>query len=328
MTKAVLHIGSAKTGTSALQSALAGSYAANLARGICYPVPEAECHHLFFFATKLGPAHWPRQFRNFSSDRLKRDVAGFFDKLSPALREAHPVYILSSEYLFLADEQAIANAVEFLSAYVDEIEAVVYLRDPADYYSSYEQQMLKARSHLTGPGRFTYPMRAVIEAWQAFVPVRVAGFERGTDILAHFRTDADLPSLALEGGTNRNESLSIEQMALLEKLRRVQYADQDDRFLPHHALIPQLQPRRPHKPVLKPEIAGYLRYKHREDLAWLARHWGIDLTQELPDTPPALDQRLAEAEHCALREVFEVDEAAILEYETYLLDELLNSVWQ
>jgi hypothetical protein len=180
---------------------------------------------------------------------------------------------------------------ELVEAGASTFHIVLYVRDPADYYLSRTQQRLKASHRRMDPVEFRYPFRDFTVAWEQCFPGRV--------IVRRFARDPDFDVVGDFSGvleehlgvslppipSRQNESLSAEGMEILQRYRSAFLADQDHVFVEEtnrllHFLAGSSELLAQTRPELRPEIASWIRFHHRDDVAYLRDRYGVDLAEE------------------------------------------------
>lgn len=325
--KLYLHIGSPKTGTTSIQQAFAANRPALETQGFCYPGDDI-CHHWLYFITEQDQDRWPRQFKGQPASGIQRGFRQHLRAIDRDLGKDISRYLLSSEYFFIDDPQAIARALQFLGNFFDEIEVIAFVRCPVSFYASSQQQVIKASSRLTPPWEFHYKFRSVIQAWEDQAKMTVLGHRPESDSLATLCAHLGVNShqLAHPAGM-QNQSLSVEHMLMLEKLQQRIYPDQDNLFKPHLGLIQQVKMPSLTKPVLRDDVQALIQARHVDDLEWLKHTHGVDvadhrqarteidvdrLKASLGNAPTVGDLYLADFEKAA-------------HFEAALMDELLKA---
>ena len=304
----VLHIGTRKTGTSSIQEALAQAQECGRLGPAHYPMPDGDRHHarlanVYLPHARIPPADWttyPHDDERFATaQRSYRE--SFFGNLGPAKS-----VIVSSETLAaLSTEEAARLRADFRAVGFGDFRIVLYVRDPADYYLSHVQQVLKASSSVADPTTFRYEFRQIAMTWERAFP--------GQLTVRHYRSDTEYDvvqdfSDVLQGSlgvslppitTRLNTTMSAEGMDVLQLYRSQFWSGQDDTFTPdtkrlvkflHHSLseLPQTAP------SLKPWIAQAVRFNHRDDAEFLATHYDVDLRLGDIAPPPSWPSHHAE----------------------------------
>jgi hypothetical protein len=137
--KALIHIGSGKTGTSSLQEALLESEKLKINKYFRYPVIEDKGHQ----AIEVLFKDYERVSRGLKS-RFKSDneeyrefVDNFFVALNHYAESGN--ILLSSEFMFSFNELEVKSLKQYLEDKgFSDFKIVVYLRAPASYYLSLE----------------------------------------------------------------------------------------------------------------------------------------------------------------------------------------------
>ncbi|WP_287124827.1 hypothetical protein [Chromohalobacter sp.] len=290
-------------------------------QGIIYPGQEL-CHHTLFFTSQRDSKLWPRQYRNVDHSTLQDYVTDSLTAMAKDFLRDHDTYIISTEYLFFSDEQSVHNTTSWLKDFFDEIEIIVFIRQPSKHYSSSQQQVIKASHEIATPSHYYYPFRAVIEAWQKKCKVRPIKYDEGTDSL---QTLSDIINFEIGNfiiPQRQNESLSVEQMNTLEKIQKNIYQDSSNIFKKHLLSVSNITPRGLTKPTLKKGIAEYIDQNHRRDLNWLEENHGITFT--ISPKNHQLPKKLKNIEKCSVKDVYVTNDDKVEKYEATLMDALLK----
>ena len=187
---ALVHIGTRKTGTSSLQAALAQAQACDGLGGVLYPMTDVDRHHAQLVNVYLPYDRLPRSARatlmagKEHFDALRRSYA---ETLNEQLRTTHSA-VISSEHLSLLSSDEVQRFRNDLDvAGFRDFRVILYVRDPADYYLSQTQQILKASSRIPDPASFRYAFREIITSWETVFPgqltVRHNGVSQGSTSL-------------------------------------------------------------------------------------------------------------------------------------------------
>lgn len=312
--KILFHIGMAKTGSSALQSALFHSSPYLLEHGILYPrnpdLPGARNHKIF--ATQLAPLDkLPRHMATLGDQAMANArFTAFHAYLRDLVRTSPPkLLLMSAETMFArihpdhrGQLRSAFDALETVPAFV------AYIRRPAERYVSGLQQHLRAAARVTPPRPAGY--RENIMRYEAVFGsgcVTTHLFHRSAlrdgDIVADFSGRylepfrVDVARLEQPGAVN--VSLSAESMVVMQAFRQHFHANRENKQTPGSEALRELlraadrelgAPR----PRLRPEIADAIDYCLPDPL-WLRDGYGI--------TFPDFDYgRLERREFCALPE--------------------------
>lgn len=301
---ALLHIGTAKTGTTSVQATLAGADDDGVLTGIAYPRTIDDSQNLLA-AVFRSSEHQPRVYRAARAQRPRRheaDVVAFEAAFDAAITGPDPV-VCSAEYLagFHADEAA-ALADRLRSAGIERVRALAYVRGPADQYLRMVQQQIRLGGDFGPPRTFRYTSVRALDTWAKVAdeivvrPFRADELVDG-DVVAdvvHQIDDAfgtDLSARAVRRIV-ANEGTSAEAMLVLQRYRRRFHADRPDVPTPDtHALYELLVQRTPTghpRPELLPSLAAALQEQHADDLHRLADRYGVDLwDHDLDGVTPA-----------------------------------------
>lgn len=320
-----LHIGSNKTGTTSSQITLHHNRRELLKQGYLYPC-DVEKHHTFFFATKSARKYWPRALKHTPTHELKRKVEDFFSTLEKEISIHDGHLVLSTEYLFIDQEAHIQSVIDYLKPFYPEITVIVFVREPADLYASGQQQILKARSYATPPQQFHYNFKNVIESWSRFCPVIVKEYSPGTDSCEVLCNTIGIDYSRMSRRKRVNTTMSVEQVALLEKIRRIVYKEEENVFKHHLRLIHKVRPAFTNKPKLKEEVKRIIRDTHKADLEWLKKQYDIDFTVPENSDQAVQSRRNWPEKQVSVRDIYEVCEESVELYETALMDRLIKQL--
>ena len=235
----VVHVGMPKTGSTALQAALAAARGKLRKRRILYP--RGALNQNFLVAGLSPPDRLGRlltQKYEGDEERVNADFQALMASLISEIAETKPdVTVLSGEFLFGPIASQGPEALRALIAPLNgSFEIVCYVRRPSDYYVARAQQRLKASWQLPPAGAVRY--RPTLEsALAAAETVHALPFDRerfpGGDVVADFVAGV-LPEA--EGVLHSVDhpkvkpSMSAEAMAIVQDFRRERYPDANDRF--------------------------------------------------------------------------------------------------
>lgn len=321
-----LHIGSPKTGTTSIQQAFIQNRKNIEQQGFSFLGEEHL--HLSYFATKANRKDWPRMFKSVDEQKLNQVVDQYFFHLEYAILSGSNHQIISTECLFIDNSSYVKNYIEFMRKFFSKIKVYAFVRNPVDYYKSIQQQVIKARSYIDPYNTFYYKFKDVISIWKSFVDVEVIQYESGVNsfelLCEKVGIDFDLGLISL---SNRNVSLSIQQMLLLEKIQRNVYPNKENKFKPHLGVIQQIKPTKFYNPKLKDKIKGVIQSNHYEDLEWINETYGIDLFKDLSSGSSSSFSSQETTENFGIRDAYYIeDEKSVEQYETLLLDKLLRKL--
>lgn len=292
----ILHIGSPKTGSSALQQGLLANEHALSAQGIIHSTGGKPDHKAS--ALIAGIRDWqdlPRHMRHTyrknptaANIHYQQWLSNLKNKISDTgVRKV----IISNEYLFaLMPEVALAKLRQTLEELGGTVTIVAYLRKPSEFYLSSLQQRVRASATLTQVK--APPYRKVLERYKAHIPgtIRVFAYDRSAwpnrDILRHFASQfiPEVGELSSVDAHIVNESISIEGIKILMDYRKLFHSKQDDVFTADtRILVRALKQADQEIPrgtpsCLRPEIAENLDYTCTE-LIWLKEEYGVEFKE-------------------------------------------------
>lgn len=242
MTRAVLHIGTTKTGTSFLQGLFLANREALLESGVVYPDLDGRLNHsnlALTFNSATGRRHEQVGVTDRDATRASLD-AYFVENVQPGQR-----WLLSTENASKLNDEDAADLVAFLKQYFDEIQIIVYMRRREFLLASRFSQRLKDG----GGTRLTWDKlvanlrnedpNLLVDRWVGIagsdhVTVRpyLEEFKRDSsallqDFCSFTELDVSLLTPAEQDGAPplRNTSLSAEGVEFLQNLNQ---------FLPEH----------------------------------------------------------------------------------------------
>jgi len=325
-----LHIGSGKTGTTSIQEVFHANRKQLKEHGFVYPGPNPD-HHLLFFASDAPPKDWARTYKGLEQQKLQAVLNNYFSKLRQDLKSDDD-QIISTEYLFFSNPEYVQNIASFLKDYFDQIIVYVFVREPVSFYRSHQQQILKARSYISSPFEYKYDFKGTIEAWAKYFEVKLIKYEKGQNSC---KTLCDLIGIdfdVLQQKDKRTKkSVSIEQMALLEKIQRHYYTQIDDQLNGkiHLKTLVHITAPFTHKAKLKDWVKSTIYSNHQEDLHWLKEKSGIDFLSDYPAVDEFSDLPTFENGKATVRDIYEVeDEQSVEKYEALVVDALLKKLVQ
>ena len=211
----VLHVGMAKSGSTAIQRGLQQLHDPLLAAGYLYPKGLQTSHNQSsLIVAAVPPEKLPRYFLpryEGQPDRIAHDFAQWIDGIRAAAERHRPkALLMSGETLFeLARPEQFEKLAAVLRSLADTIEIVAYLRRPSDFYFASVQQILRADHRVRPLAPVAY--RAPLEGFAAIADrLHVFKYDRalfpGGDALRHF-VERFCPEMA-EGSCRRSPPTS------------------------------------------------------------------------------------------------------------------------
>lgn len=323
-----LHIGSGKTGTTSIQEVFHANRKQLKEQGFIYPGPNPD-HHLLFFASDAPRKDWARTYKGLEQKKLQAVLNQYFSKLRQDLKSDCD-QIISTEYLFISNPEYVQNIASFLKEYFDKIIVYVFVREPVSFYRSHQQQILKARSYIASPFKYKYDFKGTVEAWSEYFDIQLLKYEKG---LNSCETLCDLIGIDFDGLHQKEKrtkkSVSIEQMALLEKIQRHYYTQIDNQLNGkiHLKTLVHITAPFTHKADLQDWVKSIIYNNHREDLEWLNKNYGINFIEDYPTIDELSDLPTFENAKAAVRDIYKVeDEQSVEKYEALVVDALLKKL--
>ncbi|MEZ5180348.1 MAG: hypothetical protein R2702_00465 [Acidimicrobiales bacterium] len=300
--KVILHIGTSKTGTSALQRSLARAAEEPDVWSFGYPTwPERNDAHHTLASAFVSRAYMPRLLTD-GGRRSEADVrqdginAWAVIKLSAP---AHDLMVISSEYLFAISEEGAHILAGLVEDIADEVEVACYVRPPAAHYVASLSQRVRASRHVIRPCDHRLDARQRLarftEAFGGRVTVRSYERDRliGGDIIEDFRATflPDLPPLPRPTAKGDNRSLSAEAICLLHELRGHAWTDEERQHSPSSNAVQQALLGIDDGPSastasLRPGLAEAITWAPDVDLAYLADEHGLELERATAPAEP------------------------------------------
>lgn len=287
MSRAIIHIGSGKTGSTAIQRALFEASRRGGLDGFDYPTIRGWHHRDLYILFKSREA----LARNLKSQIRSGQVE--YEKYRKAYEKALSPdgiggkdLILSSEYLFDLSAENVRALRDLLDrSGVTEYMVIAFVRHPASYYLSYVQQRLKASHLIPHPRRFRYRLKSALSVWgEVFGNVVVRDFDeladRGGDAVEAFSEivgSAGWGSLELEA-TRVNSGLCAEAMVLMQRYRQRFYPGAGNVFKPDSDRLLEVVSELGgvgSRPRLKEDVKALVSKRHESDVAYLKQEFGV-----------------------------------------------------
>jgi hypothetical protein len=293
---ALIHIGGNKTGSTAIQEALATAAMRCGLDKVCYPELDSisKCQH--FLDVFYGEESSAHPHLKYIADRFCFNIAALYQKYQAVLLGTDNV-IISSEMLsgFNRDRVRLLKR-DLDAAGYSNYQVVVYVREPISHYISFLQEILKQSRVCAQPSWHQYlghMKQAILVFSEVFdCDICVREFDRkqlvGGDVVldfsaiasAFFDTEITLQSVAV---SESNVSLTAEAAFILHEYRSAPpYSVSDERiFFPEvESLYSQLSEHTGmgSKIVLRPEIAAYIAEQNVQDAEWFKLQYGVDFS--------------------------------------------------
>jgi hypothetical protein len=291
---ALLHIGTRKTGTTSIQQVLAET--AKVDSTFSFPLMNGDHNQNRLVTVYLPHSELPVHWRHApeACQRYRRFV---LKELATARNAVISAEALSAYFNTRAAEQ-LRDDLERIG--FRRFHVILYVRDPADYFLSFLQQILKSSDQTapigSHPASFRYGLRHISETWEHAFPgcVEVRKFPDNpptADVTQDFSAlvqehlGVSLPVIS----TRMNATISAEAMQIIQDYRLAFWPDNGGivtpdttrlvRFLEASmAEVPQ------NKPVLKPAVRACIRANHQLDGDFIYSRYGVDLG--LTETQP------------------------------------------
>lgn len=264
--KAFIHIGSGKTGTSTIQNALF-EVEKNGNPFFHYPIIHGNGHQSIEVLFKNYERISRGLRTNFDKDGMYKVFKDEFERsLNDSLKNVN--LVLSSEFMFNFTLSEIRCFKDYLEGKgFNGFKVVVYLREPASYYLSLVQQIVKASYKIPAPSSFNARYKNNLKNWIKIFgsDVIVRRFDKdimvGGSILQDFSSlinDFFKINLSLTGSSS-NISVSGEGIVLLQEFRGLFFRDRDNQFhKKSNVLLKKIQNIESSTPGSKPKLKkGY-----------------------------------------------------------------------
>lgn len=294
MKKALLHIGTGKTGTTTIQRSC--THSASLSHNkITYPLLPGfkGQNNQNYLAIIYKPFEkLPRQYKSRykgSHDNYLQELETLKKNYYAILEQAENLFI-SAEYLTNFSLDEIDKLLLDLAAYgFKEFKVLIYVRDPVSYYISNLQQRIKASHLIENPKTFKYHFKKYIETWSQKSPkgIKVLPYDRriheGSGLLGEVEKELkeffDLKRVRLRPVSRQNASLSIEALIVLREFRKLNHQSSNNIFSKDSDLLRKLLTN------LQLEFSSAIRLhekyeetitaNHLDDLIWLKNRFRV-----------------------------------------------------
>ena len=180
----------------------------------------------------------PKEQDKLLVERMKNIAANIKNQA----KQLKPNYvILSSERFFSLTPDEI-KTIDYLGITFTEAYCIVYVRNPDEFYLSRTQQKVKASHKIPNPFAYQRDIASALTTWQNFVGASNfmgTTFDRKAlfkgDVVADFIKKIETitqENIEVKEWTSENESITAEQMVLLQEYRRDFLHDFNNQFMP------------------------------------------------------------------------------------------------
>ncbi len=279
-----LHIGTHKTGSTALQSAFH-----NYSDDRLIYLPERHPNHSIPFLAMFHPN--PNLFRAqikefFGSTDVSDLRARLRLELGQKLREETRDVVISAEALSSPDlGRGIDDALVFLRGHFDRIRVVAYVRGPAEFTTSMLAEIYKRSGLPFAPNHTRLMYRRRLEPWlKALDPddIEIRAYPKhsaGKGLISDFSNIVGV-SLSETKGNNSNSSPSAEAIALSNNFLRGTSAEFITNFQKRKLQILNRFPGHPF--ALAPSVLNALLEQQQVDIAWMEAQLGESFDEYHP----------------------------------------------
>ena len=238
MMKAIVHIGTPKTGTTAAQVRFSGGREALLEAGIFYPETLGAQHHLKL-ATACRSASRPERGFKLFNIRNEKDHANFREQLrkefaaelEAAKKAGAHTCLISSEWLYgrLTKTEEIDEMRRFLAPFFEDVLVIVWLRPQVEFLLSLASTLCrngdpvtekKLKSMITSNETFYYDQ--MMKLWEGVFGkdgVKVFPYTRKPDVVATIFELIGATAALPDTGERINSKLGVRLMAMANQIR-------------------------------------------------------------------------------------------------------------
>lgn len=289
----ILHIGMHKTGTTAVQEALAG-YDDGDTRMAALRHPNHSIQMLTCFAQDPTKYHvWVRQ--GIDPDRVLRIRAAMRRELLAELALPRRQLVISGEEMSLMRPPSVQEMADFCAPFAAVVSVLAWLRPAVGYIGSALQQMIRAGQATALLPRPCYRTRfAQFSNRYGRGAMTYRLYQAGGSTVTEFCDLLGIPPQAVQDRRD-NVSLSDTAMRLIWLLNRTGPTSTGSaaRLTARTATIRHLARRFPGRFALPPDLAAA--GIDRADIAWAEGETGLTLSDGIPDIDPAVAQQRLEA---------------------------------
>jgi len=295
MSKCLIHIGTTKTGSSVIQFSQLKAKNKN----VYYPRLSGINHEMIsvaFDEYKYWPNTYKRPYRNKSKEEINKHQKKIKKRFLKQIRGKRKIIISGEHLVEMSSEGVYKLKHDLMKQGFTEFLVLLYIRDPASHYLSLMQQKIKfSTTNIISPENYFFPYSQYIKTWESIFPesLLVREFNRkrlvGNDILSDFTYVAsdffnqNLESFATK---EKNESLTVEQIVVLQKFRKNTYPGRNDnvtrltrsiKFYIMNYIFELIE--KGTKIELKNEVIRILLSSHDNEITYLANNWGIKFSE-------------------------------------------------
>lgn len=233
----LLHIGFAKTGTTAIQRLLFAHKEELLAQGVLWPGEDDNHYHLRSIISDDAATQIQIRRLGLSDEGVPLFLAEWREKIEAEIRATKPKRILfSTEYLNGAAQHELRRLASFLKQFSPRIRVLAYVRDPWSMAISATQE--EVRTGLSpAPVSLAQDVRFndAIERFKIGLCQELEIRAYQDDVVLNFLEWADI-SIAYERAPRVNRSMGLYTACLLAELNRHYPAfDETGAFLGDHS---------------------------------------------------------------------------------------------
>ncbi|OYU19515.1 MAG: hypothetical protein CFE34_04970 [Rhodobacteraceae bacterium PARR1] len=289
----ILHVGMHKTGTTAVQEALAG-YDDGDTRVARLRHPNHSIQMLTCFAQDPTKYHvWVRQ--GIEPERVLRIRAAMRRELLDELALPRRQLVISGEEMSLMHPPSVLEMADFLAPHARDVSVLAWLRPAVGYIGSALQQMIRAGQATALLPRPCYRARFAMFAQRYGVGAMTYRlYQEGSSTVTDFCDLLGIPPQSVQDRRD-NVSLSDTALRLIWLLNRTGPVTTGSaaRLAARSATIRHLARRFPGRFALPPDLAAA--GVDRDDIAWAEAATGLALSNDILDIDPATAQRRLEA---------------------------------
>lgn len=317
-----LHIGATKTGTSAIQTALARSRAILLDNDILYPSTENDDKAIKGKVTGGNARTLCELNRNFKNDdgNVRQMADDYFNDLDKS--KSASTLLLSGEAMGRFGVEYLKTLRSTLDKFTKEVRIIYYVRNISDHAVSQYSEYVKRRS-MTAPfeeylTRYTAPYLRALKAYEeAFsreaIQVRLYDNVK-EDLLADFASALGLSGVKLIEAGEINRSLSCKELGIMRRLNKTGANSNVMAKLAHHII--SLRHRETTKYDLPIELIDLIEKRNRRVLNHINTHYTTDWTLKVVDA----NEKTSPTDNATVPEFDETDE-----YYLQMLESVLSS---